>query len=242
MGLSWSHETIKETEGTVEYDVDFNISWPSGSYNRDTSYSGSICNISVEDSSGAVTIQGLKSSQHYFYNGNYIKCDYSYNYKETQYGTDSNGQPTSWVETKSDGGTIYKYLEDVNIYTHPGSFSMDATDNSNSSKNIIVNVLSAKRINEEWIPHFQAVYRWYNQDDEDYTPANQIYPNNKSGMKVISGEPIYAEWFNNCMEGMRAVGHTNAQTIKVKGAIDNPPGNLITADLINQMDFFGTND
>ena len=41
------------------------------------------------------------------------------------------------------------------------------------------------------------------------------------------------------MDAMRAVGHTNAQTIKVNGAIENPPGDLITANLINQMNFSG---
>ena len=106
---------------------------------------------------------------------------------------------------------------------------MEASSSSNSSNNIIANVLTTDKINR-WINHFQKAYHWYNQNGDNYSTSLLQIPNDK----IIS-----ANWFNACMDAMRAVGHTEAQTIKVRGAIDNPPGDLITADLINQMNFFG---
>jgi hypothetical protein len=48
----------------------------------------------------------------------------------------------------------------VDIYTHPGSFFMDATKVSTSSNNIIANVLTKAKI-DDWIEHYKKAYCWY---------------------------------------------------------------------------------
>ena len=230
MGLSRNRNDIKETSGTIHYQTNFNINWPTDSYNHKTSYSGTICGIQIyDDIDGSVTVLNLEKGTPYSYSDNTITCHYSYNYKVIITGTDTQGKPTETEVEKSESGQITNDLGSIIIYTHPGSFSMDATSDSNSSNNIIANVLTTDKINR-WINHFQKAYHWYNQSDDNYSTSLLQIPNDK----IIS-----ANWFNACMDAMRAVGHTEAQTIKVRGAIDNPPGDLITADLINQMNFFG---
>ena len=121
--------------------------------------------------------------------------------------------------------------ETISIYFHPGSFPMGA-----NSGDTIANILNEDKINNYWIPHFQAAYRWHNQKDISYSPANITYDyfsnNNNGGMKVKQNDPISAEWFNNCMEGMRQFG---------KEVDDVEKDELITASLINQMNFSGIN-
>lgn len=133
-----------------------------------------------------------------------------------------------------------KYHEDekqsdivtIDIYTHPGSFSMNATSNSNSSNDIIANVLTADRINDEWIPYFKKVYHWYNQNDNNYRYINDLY--------VEENEPIKAKWFNNCMKAMNSVGKNFPTNYKGPSEGDEV-GDLITADAVNQMNFSGIN-
>lgn len=174
-----------------------------------------------EKDSGSVTITGLKSGTHYQFDG-----EITYKYKWVS-GKDENGNAIYSNDSK-------KYTDSIDIYTHPGKFEMGATINTSSNKNIIANVLDSEIINNEWIPHFQAAYCWYKQNDINYSPANITYDyssnSNNGGMKVKQNDPISAEWFNNCMEGMEEFGKTVDYVSK---------NELITADLINQMNFSG---
>ena len=47
---------------------------------------------------------------------------------------------------------------------------MGATTDSNSSNNIIANVLTTEKINQ-WIDHFQKAYHWYNQSNNNYNTS-----------------------------------------------------------------------
>ena len=118
----------------------------------------------------------------------------------------------------------YYYESDsIRVYAHPGSFSMGASSSSSSSNNIIANVLTTEKINK-WINHVQKAYHWYNQSGTNY---------NTTPLQIPSNKIVSHTWFNACMDAMRAVGHSDASAVKVNS------GDLITADLINQMDFSG---
>lgn len=116
------------------------------------------------------------------------------------------------------------------LYFHPGVFNMGATQNA-----LIKDVLTEETVNK-WAEHFQEAYHWHNQKSDNYIPATQFYhpKDNKVGLQVTKNSPICAEWFNNCMKAMNVFG---------KGYPTNyaggPDGTIITAALINQMNFSG---
>lgn len=226
MGLSRNRDDIKETSGTIHYSTNFNIDWPTGSYNHTTSYSGTICGIQVYDIDGSVTVFNLDKGIPYSYSNNTITCHYSYNYKVTITGTDAQGKPTSTEVEKSGSGQIKNDLGSITIYTHPGSFSMDATSDSNSSNSIIANVLTKEKI-DKWIQHYQKAYHWYNQNNINYS----------IDLSITKDESIKATWFNKCMTAMNVFDNKNYKTDYRGGA----NGDLITAAAINQMNFSGIN-
>lgn len=125
---------------------------------------------------------------------------------------DENGK---WSEEKKN-----VEIKSFSIYTHPGKFEMGATKDSNSPDNIIANILTTDKINR-WINHFQKAYHWYYQDDDNYDTSLLQIPNDK----IVS-----ANWFNACMDAMNIFG---------KGYSHIKKGDLITASLINQMNFTG---
>ena len=47
--------------------------------------------------------------------------------------------------------------DSIIIYTHPGPFLMNAKKEQSISE-----ILSADNINNNWFPHFNKIYRWYN--------------------------------------------------------------------------------
>ena len=155
MGLSVSNATVYETYAKVSYSATFSITWPTDSWNHKISYSGSICGISVSDNTGTVTITGLERGKSYSYTeNNKITCTYSYDYKV--YGTDANNKPTESTDTATK--YITTDLGAITVYTHPGPFSMGAVSaqtNPNSTNSIIATVLTADKINNQWIPHFE---------------------------------------------------------------------------------------
>ena len=213
--LSTNRNNVSENEATIKYSV--------STYTGDSvSYSW---NFGSSNQSGSITINIYPEPEGYYDFS--AKCTIKVGTKtETTTGEGEN------QKTEISWDYDYYYESDsIRIYAHPGSFDMEASSSSNSSNNIIANVLTTDKINR-WINHFQKAYHWYNQNGNNYNTSLLQVPNNK----IVS-----AKWFNACMDAMRAVGHTDAQTIKVKGAIDNPPGDLITADLINQMNFSGIN-
>lgn len=116
--------------------------------------------------------------------------------------------------------------EIIPIYFHPGTFSMNATSDSNSSNNIIANVLTKQKI-DEWIGHYQKAYHWYNQNNTNYS----------IDLSIAKDETIKATWFNKCMTAMNVFDNKNYKT-DYKGGVN---GDLITAVAINQMNFSGIN-
>ena len=234
--LSHDYRSIKETSATVYYEGSFSTV-PADAYNK--TYSGWIGSqwtgtISVSSASGQVTFYGLEEGEYYPIQGQ-ITCSYKYTVKEQKTTTTTNDKgetitTTYWEDVEKEGSYTDSNFS-TTFYTHPGSFSMGATTDSNSSYNIIANVLNTTNI-DKWIEHLQKVYHWRYQTWEDYPDSNLQIPTDK----IVS-----AKWFNACMDAMRKVGHTEEQTIKVSGAIEKPPGDIITADLINQLNFSGIN-
>lgn len=218
--LSTNRNNVSENEATIKYSV--------STYTGDSvSYSW---NFGSSNQSGSITINIYPEPEGYYDFS--AKCTIKVGTKtETTTGEGEN------QKTEISWDYDYYYESDsIRIYAHPGSFDMEASSSSNSSNNIIANILNEDKINNYWIPHFQAAYRWHNQKDISYSPANITYDyfsnNNNGGMKVKQNDPISAEWFNNCMEGMRQFG---------KEVDDVEKDELITASLINQMNFSGIN-
>ena len=119
----------------------------------------------------------------------------------------------------------------LTLYFHPGVFNMGATQNA-----LIKDVLTEETVNK-WAEHFQEAYHWHNQKSDNYIPATQTYPNNKKGLRVVANNPICAEWFNNCMRAMNIFDNKNFKTAYKGGA----NGDLISATVINQLNFEGIN-
>ena len=223
--LSRNKNDIKETEANIHFKINnyegdkVGYIWK---FYCDNNYIEQI-----EEQNGTIEINELNKGTSYFIEGKCtIRVGTKYEIKDpvTNEGT---GKYDYDYET-------YYENDSVNIYTHPGSFSMGAKsyqDYPNDSNSIIANVLTTKKVNQ-WINHFQKVYHWYNQNNNDYDTLLLQIPDNKI---------ITATWFNACMDAMREVGHRESETTKVKGARSNPPGDIITADLINQMNFSGIN-
>lgn len=178
--------------------------------------SGIIWNVS----NNTINISGLDEGKDYNITISY-KIEYTIDYYEWQTSEDGKGGSYVWVDsdakTRSASNTI-------DIYTHPGSFSMGATSDSNSSNNIITNILTKEKI-DEWIQHYQKAYHWHNQNNTNYSVD----------LNITRDETIKATWFNKCMIAMNVFDNKNYKT-DYKGGIN---GDLITAAAINQMNFSG---
>jgi hypothetical protein len=145
-------------------------------------------------------------------------------YKFVTTGTGETATTTrEWVESKTE--TSSAQSNSVDIYFHPGVFDMGATSDSKSSNNIIANVLTKSKI-DSWIAHFQKAYHWKNQSNTNYDVD----------LSVTANTPVTATWFNKCMVAMNEFGK-NYKT-NYKGGSN---GDIITATLINQMNFSGKN-
>lgn len=216
MGLSLSRtrNNVYEQRAQLGYTASLDVS---GVNISSTSYSASSDkgNISYSFNNGILSVSGLSRGSKYW-----ITAQVTYNYWWTETVMTPNGPITNtYTGWKS-------YSDSIDIYTHPGSFSMGATSDTSSSNSIIHNVLSADKINNEWIPRVQQAYHWYNQsDDKNY---------NTSPLRVVSNELVTATWFSECMKAMNAVG--KEYNTEYSGG---PNGTIITADLINQMNFSG---
>lgn len=206
-----SRRNVGETNAKISYIADFNISGVT--FTRyvltiqllngtivysDTVYSTSGTIKVIYLSKGAENIMTAKMTGYYTYTT-----------------TDELGN----LITKT-GNTTISTNTNLYIYTHPGSFSMGATQDS-----FIHKTMTKDKI-DEWVKHFSKVYHWYNQNDEDYSKI--------SDLQVTSGDPITAEWFNACMRAMNFVGKDYSY---VTGG---PNGTIITAEIINQLNFSGT--
>ena len=213
MALSFQKAT--ETTAILSYSTSFNLH--EGAY--DKSYSGSIGGTSVNSSSGTVTVYSLSVGQANTITGS-ITCYYKYDTTSTV--TNANGSTTTITTTHSTSTT--SSVGSIIVYTHPGAFSMNASSDTNSSNNIIINVLTKSKI-DSWIAHFQKAYHWKKQSANDY--------NIDLGVKI--NEPISAEWFNKCMVAMNKLGKDYKTDYK-----GGPNGDIITASIINQLNFTGT--
>jgi hypothetical protein len=103
---------------------------------------------------------------------------------------------------------------------------MGATSNSNSKYNIIKNVLTVDNI-DNWITHYQKAYHWLNQSDANYN----------IDLSVELDEPVSAIWFNKCLTAMNKFPSHNFDMVS-----GGPNGTIISADIINQLNFAGTGE
>ena len=178
------------------------------------SYSGYIGNASVSNSKGTKIVTDLKQGEKNIIYGS-ITCTYTYTV------TDSDGKETTKTETKTVSSSI-------TVYTHPGVFEMGASSDSISQNNIIKNVLTVNNINN-WINHYQKAYHWLKQSGSDYSVD----------LSVKSNDPITAEWFNKCLTAMNLFYSEYDQLPFVQGG---PSGTIISANIINQLNFNGTGE
>ena len=214
--MALSFQSATETTATLSYSASFSLH--EGAYSK--SYSGSIGGTSVSSSSGTVTVRSLNRGQANTITGR-ITCFYKYDTTSTT--TNADGSTTTTTTTHSDFAT--SSVGSITVYTHPGAFSMGASSDSGSSNNIIANVLTKSKI-DSWISHFQKVYHWKKQSSTNYNV----------NLSVSVNASITAEWFNKCMVAMNAIGknyRTNYQ--------GGPEGDIITANIINQLNFSGIN-
>ena len=218
-------DNVAEEQARIYYSVWFNLpleAYSSVCYVEINGYSATANGNSM---SGNIIFSNLTEGTSYRISGQ-ASCEYKYKTTETKTEIDENGEKVEVEVEVEKTGSATQTSNNIVVYTHPGSFSMGATTDPNFSNNIIANVLTTEKI-DQWIKHFQKAYHWYNQNNNNYNTSLLQIPNNK----IVS-----AKWFNACMDAMQAVGHS---TTKVKGASTDPPGDLITASLINQMNFSG---
>ena len=214
--LSADREDIKETEAIIQFETEkrdgdkVSYSWDL----RDSSATNTIDTSNKRK--GSFSIDDLKKGKSYKF---YAKVTIVVSTKEVEITTNEDGSQTEkeyWFDE------VFNEEAHITIYTHPGPFEIGAEKNK-----LIKDVLNEDNINN-WITHFQKVYHWFKQSNKDYEKTDSL--------KIPEDKIISAKWFNACMDAMRAVGHDAKD---VKGVINDPPGDLITAETINQMNFSG---
>jgi hypothetical protein len=82
-----------------------------------------------------------------------IICSYKYDVTTTTTTTDSNGNSTTTQTTTTYEDSQKVTFSILTVYTHPGSFNMEATSDSKSNNNIIAKVLTKSKI-DDWIAHY----------------------------------------------------------------------------------------
>lgn len=210
MGLTFKSAT--EQTATVAYSAQFNIR--SDAY--DLHYSGSINGVALPDKpSGEVTIKNLVAGTSNQISGS-ITCTYKYDVITTN----ADGSTSKTTHT----GSQTVSLGTLTVYTHPNTFTMGASTDSNSPNSIICNVLSKAKI-DAWITCFQKAYHWKTQQGTNYGVD----------LTVKQEEPVTAQWFNKCMVAMNLLGKGSYKTDYQGG----PQGDLITATAINQLNIYG---
>lgn len=245
--LKYNYDNVSETKATIEVTAkDFSLPSNSTSATTKITHSNLKYQYKINDNnwntsnSDQFTFSVYKDS--ILQKTVKVQCRVSYTQKVQSWIPPTETTQGHWNE----GYTTTKYSDTekqtVTIFFHPGIFSIGAISgqtNPNSSKSIIANVLTATKI-DEWIEHLNNVYHWYIQDNDNYPNTNKYYssePNasneSRQGLKVKQNDVIYAEWFNNCMDAMRAVGHSISITQKVE------VNDLIEASIINQLNFTG---
>lgn len=224
-----SRQDVGETTVQIEYETDFNFPDTTYQINYYGTISGKTIRTTVYGNNnidGTVDIGGLRSGIEETIYGD-MSCNYYYTSRTYIPPTETT---EGYYQTNYHEGSKSSNTVSVSFFTHPGSFDMEASSSSNSSNNIIANVLTADRINNEWIPRFKKVYHWYNQNDNNYRYINDLY--------VEDNEPIKAKWFNDCMKAMNSVGKNFPTNYKGPSEGDEV-GDLITATAINQLNFTG---
>ena len=231
--INRSRTTVNETTAIITI-TPSGFSLPGGPNDRPTAYSNMQYQYKTNNTnwqnSNKITISKIGSNCEQYVE---VQCRISYtisNYtwippvKDPETGiTITSGY---WqLQSTSTGYSNPPIEEKIPIYFHPGSFSMEATSDIDSSNNIIANVLTKEKI-DRWIEHFQKAYHWHNQNNNNYN----------IDLSVIENKPIEAAWFNKCMIAMNTFDNKNYKTDYQGG----PNGDLITAAAINQMNFSGT--
>lgn len=219
--MSLTYKSSTETTATLGYSASFNLE--SGAYNK--TYSGSIGGTSVSSASGTVIVKSLKQGQANTITGS-ITCSYKYDVTTTTTTKDEEGNETTTTTTTTHSGSDTVNVGRITVYTHPGAFDMGATSDSNLKYNIIKNVLTVDNI-DNWIAHYQKAYHWLNQSNTNYSVD----------LSVELDEPVSAIWFNKCLTAMNKFPSHNFDMVS-----GGPNGTIISADIINQLNFAGTGE
>lgn len=220
--LSTNRDYVYENAATITYSASFSLA---GKNQNNFNFSGTIGGVSVSNNSGTVTIRNLSKGTSYSINGS-ITCTYTYQYDVWEEKV-VDGETIKELVTKTTNGVSSASVDTpLIIFTHPGSLSTGATDISTSDKNIIANVLTANWVNNIWIPHFKAAYKWWYQRDINYQYINRL--------SVNQNDPIQATWFNECMKAMNTFGKGYSERYA-----GGPNGDIIYASTINQLNFSG---
>lgn len=198
--LSTTKDWVGTDSATIKYKLENNYTGGSVSYSWD---------FGSTEASGQKTFYNLKIDNDQKYITITAKCT---------------------ITIQSDESTTtYTEQGNIKIFLHPGSFSMGAEqynpdENQIGDKTIISNILTKEKI-DKWAERYNKVYRWWNQNENDYDNLNLL--------KVNKGEPVTAEWYNNCIAALNEVREKQYYLPTVN------KDDLITAEIINRLSFKG---
>ena len=237
------YDSVNQTKATMSFSCSASLPSGSSSNTSSISYSNLSYSWTFSDgttstgSSGTHTFTGLTQGASNILKAT-VKVSYSIktgsrSWIESGYYT-GEGEDKTWVDTSHWSEWSYSYStgsfnpvsDSQTVYTHPGAFNMGATSKSNSEYNIIKNVLTVDNI-DRWIAHYQKAYHWLNQTSTNYSVD----------MSVKVNEPVSATWFNKCLTAMNQFPSKNYAQVS-----GGPSGTIITADIINQLNFAGTGE
>lgn len=127
---------------------------------------------------------------------------------------------------------------DVSVYIRPEYF----TNWNNLNKDVIIqsqNGLTATSVNM-WVDRLKEWLIWQSQDENiltnenfdkyfvPYELSNNSWNQSPKGLKVNSGDYIYAKWYNNCIAQCKTEGKDYLQPV-IDGSVFSGNGSVITA-------------
>lgn len=238
------YNSVNQTNATMSFSCSASLPSGSSSDTSSTSYSNLSYSWIFSDgktasgSQGTHTFTGLNQGASNVLEAT-VKVSYSIKTGSRSWITsgyyEGEGEDKVWVDTSHWSDWSYSYStgsfnsvsDSETVYTHPGAFEMGATSNSNSNYNIIKNVLTKNNI-DKWIAHYQKAYHWLNQSSANYSA---------DVLSVKVGDAVSATWFNKCLTAMKEFPNHDFDLVS-----GGPNGTIISADIINQLNFAGTGE
>ena len=170
-----------------------------------TSYTIIINDVPIEDAiitfsneyllEGNFILDNLKSGTYYSTDALYgqISCEYVY-WVEYPLYNEFGEQTGSYLEKEY--GTDLQTTLFGHFFTHPGSWYWEDYISSGS----VINSSLTDDIVNNWVNHLVALKNW--EEQEWQTFAGDYDEETGVGYYVKAEEPIYLQWFNNCLRAL----------------------------------------